>query len=365
MPFDAGNLSLAICHLDAEMPHDALELFQEKKAGALANVAEEPKVGWVTGRHLLDTDLTEETAYVAGYLHLVLRTAQRKIPASLLKAECRIEELAYMQANNLNAVNRKQRKQIKEEVTDRLIKQMPPTLSGIPFVADAGQHTVFMGASSLSRLDSLLGYFSQTLHLDPIPLSPEAAADHLFDLEPLDIPILDFSPERVSDVTDVFLGRDFTTWLWYFQEMEGGQFTTDKGHAYAIAIDGPLHFIGEASSALESVVRKGLPTTSAEAKAALLVGKKLKQAKFTIARGNQQWTFTLDADNFLFRGLSLPPGEELDARSHFQERILLLHEFKDAFFTLYGKYLADVTDDARRDRLQKKLHAWVESLKSA
>ncbi len=362
MPFDSGNISLAICRIPRELPEDVLDLFIAKAAGPLANVAELPKIGWVTGRHMLDTNLTQETAFTAGYLHLVLRTAQRKIPPSLFKAECAVEELAMMQALNTQRLSRKQKKEIKDAINDRLIKQMPPTLSGIAFVADPATQLLYVACSAVSKLDGFLGEFGRTVELDPIHLGPEAAAEHLFGVNPLDISALTFSPEVPADDSDNFLGRDFATWLWYFQEIGGGVFQVERLGAFAVAIDGPLTFVGETSSAVESVVRKGTPTNSAEAKAALLVGKKLKKAKFTIARANDNWTFTLDAENFLFSGLTLPPGESLDANSHFQERIMLIHDFREAFFTLFKKYLDHVTDETRHDKLQRGILDWVSEM---
>jgi hypothetical protein len=362
MPFEAGTLSVAMCHLPQELPHDALERFVAHKAGPLANVAEEIQVGWVGWRHLLDTAITESNAYVGGYLHLVLRTAQRRIPPSLLKAECRVEELALMQANQQRMVTRKQKQQIKQDVSERLIKQMPPTLGGTAFVLDPATRMLYVGAGSPSKLDAFLGTFTNTLEIDPVPLAPEAAAQALFKVDPTDVPPLDFSTHGRS--SELFLGRDFATWLWFFQEEEGGTFQVERQGTCAVAIDGPLVFVGESSNALESVARKGTPTASAEAKAALTVGKKLKQAKFTLARGNEAWTFTLDADTFFFRGMTLPAGEELDMMSHFQERIMLLHDFRTAFFALFKRYLDQVMDDDGLARLQRRVQQWVENKRS-
>lgn len=364
MPFDSGNLSLSICLLPGDLPHDALERFVDLKAKPLSKVSEEQSIGWVGPRHLLDTDIKEETAYTGGYLHLVLRTAQRKIPRSLFQAECKLEELALLQANKWSKLSRKQKKQIQEEVTDKLIESMPPTLTGIDFVADPATNILYIGASSPTKLELFLGQFTQTVDLDPLPLNAEIATDRLFKLDPMEVPGLDFSPNHVPE-GDIFIGRDFLTWMWYFQEVEGGIFNVERQGAWGVMVDGPLTFIGEASNALESVVRKGLPTTSAEAKAALTVGKKLKQAKVTFARANEVWSFTFDAENFMYRSLSLPPGEELDPASHFQERVMLLHDFREAFFTLFKRYLDQVMNDEKREQLQKKIQKWVDDMRSA
>ncbi len=364
MPFDSGTQSVTFCYMPKEFPKDAVERFAAKRAGNLNSVMDEPQIGWVSGRHLLENRIDDDTATCGGYLHLHLRTAVRKIPSALFKAECRIEELALMQANNSFAISRKQKKEIRETVTERLLKDMPPSLSGIPFVVDPNHQTLLLGAVSQRQIDSFLGFLYETVGFEPIPLFPETLIEHVFDKNIRDLNSLSFTsdPGKVDD--EPAIGRDFATWLWYFQEEEGGTFDVNGLGQFAIAIDGPLTFAAESSAAMESVVRKGMPTISAEAKAALRVGKKLTRAKYNITRGKETWTFTLDADSFALRSVKLPDGEELDPMSHFQERILFFNILRETFNTLFGKFLEQIEDTDRANALQDKVIAWAESLRS-
>ena len=64
---------------------------------------------------------------------------------------------------------------------------------------------------------------------------------------------------------------------------------------------------------------------SAEAKAALAVGKKLRKAKILMARGDaDKWSFTFDADTFTITGLTLPETEEMELNARFEERVIFL-----------------------------------------
>ena len=54
--------------------------------------------GFVTGRHMLDRNITDDSATYGGYLRLALVQAEHKVPAKLLRAECKMEELAQMAA---------------------------------------------------------------------------------------------------------------------------------------------------------------------------------------------------------------------------------------------------------------------------
>ena len=77
------------------MPKDALERFAAHAAPPLKSVGVESVHGWVGGRHMLDLPITEESAFYGGYLRLVLMKAERKVPTSLLRAECMLEEWAH------------------------------------------------------------------------------------------------------------------------------------------------------------------------------------------------------------------------------------------------------------------------------
>ena len=99
MPFDRGSITFSMFDLAGDIPEDFAAMFASAKAGTLDSVTAEPQLGWVTGRHLLDTAIDEASAQIGGSYYLTLRQAQRKIPASLLNALCRREEQSFLAAN--------------------------------------------------------------------------------------------------------------------------------------------------------------------------------------------------------------------------------------------------------------------------
>ena len=124
MPFDRGSFSVKILKLTKDLPEDALERFNKNCAGKLDEVKDEPQIGWISGRHLLERNIDEETAMLGGHIYLNLRIAQRKIPAALLKAEMKLEELAYIKATGKADVPRKVKKDIKIAVEEKRMPQM-------------------------------------------------------------------------------------------------------------------------------------------------------------------------------------------------------------------------------------------------
>jgi len=342
------------------MPEDALERFAARAAGSLELVNDQPLWGWVSGRHLLERRIDDETAFLGGYLRLCLRQAERKIPSALLRAECRMAELAHLAEVNAEQLSRKERKAIREEVTARLLPQMPPTISGTHFVVDSGDNLLYVGAVSQKQLDMFLGYFAQTIGFEPVPLTPQAAAADLLKMDTDNIPQVNFSPELPDAEAGGTLGQNFLTWLWFFQEERGGVLPATQLGEFGLMVDGPLVFVAEGPGALESAIRKGAPTLSAEAKAAMLVGKKLKQAKLILARGRgEEWSVVVDADEFAFRSLRLPEGEALDPGSVFEERMTNIYVFQKVFFALFQRFADEFTDKDRLKDFKEKAKRWV------
>ena len=104
--------------------------------------------------------------------------------------------------------------------------------------------------------------------------------------------------------------------------------------------------------------------TSAEAKAALSVGKKLRKAKIMLARSDaEKWVFTFDADTFAFSGLTLPEGEEQELNSRFEERVMFLHLLHEAMEGYFKLYVEAVTGD-RLAVTEKNVRQWCKDKES-
>ncbi len=360
MPFDNGPITCRVCQMPQPLPENAVFEFNRRKARDLQRVGTEPEFGWVTGRHLLENRIDEETAYAGGFLHLALRLTERKVPASLLRAYCRMRELEW-EAEHGKRPNRKQRQEIKVEILQALLPEMPPQMKGVPFVVDANAERLYLGAGPGSGEDTFLELFRETTGFEPVPLGPEIYASIALGIEPVDVPELRFTPETNTDAeTDgSIMGRDFLTWLWYIQE-EIGEVSLDPYGRFTLMLDGPLVFQAEDGGARESIVRKGAPTISAEAKAALMVGKKLRRAKLYLRdESGATWSAIVDADTFVFRTLKLPEGEALEPHAVFEERITNLFLFQRAFYALFELFLKEIRVPEKYETLQRSIKEWV------
>ena len=362
MGFDRGNMTCRVCLLPQPLPQDFLERLAENKAGSLEHVTDEPTWGWVTGRFLLETEITEETCKFGSYYHICLRQAERKIPASLLNAECKLEELVQMRARKVDHLNRKALKEIKEEIKERLLPTMPPQVSGIYAAIDPVAGMMYITATSAKQLDLFSGFFAKAAGFDPLPMTPDNLAQVKYGVDPLSVPAINISPslEDVDGATGL-LGENFLTWLWFFQETHEGILPPTRLGDFSLLVDGPLTFVAEGSGSYESSLRKGTPTNSAEARSAMMVGKKLRSAKLVLARNQgEEWSCMLDASQFILKGLKLPDGEAMDPVDIFTERMANLDIFRQMLFELFHLYLNTVNDPAKRAEYQKNVKKWVQ-----
>ena len=358
MGFESGSVSCRMFYVQGRMPEDCVKRFAAHAAPPIDTVGSDPVSGWVSGRHLLDRKITDENATVAGYLRLTLVSAQRKVPEALLRAECQMEELAEMQARGTAFLKRDARMEIRKNVLDRLLPAMPPTLKGMPMVHDAQNDLVYAAAMSDKQSDALILAVREAVGVTLIPLTPATAALRRKQVNARDLDPSSFSPEFEDEQSSDSLGQDFLTWLWFFAEMRGGLVKTDR-QEFGVILEGPLTFVLEGNGAYETVLRKGTPLVSAEAKTALLSGKKLKSARVTLARGEEMWSVRLDGDEFLFRGLAMPKGAQLDPISRFQERMLLLETFREAFLQCYDIFLGERANASAWKKTVKEIHGWV------
>ena len=359
MGFEKGSLSFRMFFVQRDLVAEDIDRFAAAALPPLNTLAEEEIHGWVAGRHLLDRNITEETAYLGGYLRLSLTQAMKKVPASLLAAECAVEEMAVMEADGKQYLDRTARSEIKKSVKERLLPQMPPQLKGIDFVFDERSHILYATATSEKQLDAFVLALLQTTGVSAQAADAESIAAKTENIDVGNWPPSSFSDELDDGMVDGTAGREFLMWLWHASEKREGLADVPDAGEVAFMLEGPLTFVMEGRGAHEITLRKGEPMIGPETKAALLSGKKLKKAKIQFARGEETWSFTFDADDFVFRSLKLPQTETFDRVGKFQERMVLLETFRQVFFHLYREFARERNDEAAWQKTKESMREWV------
>ena len=363
MSFDSGTMTFAVFEVEGQLTEDAVAGFAANVVPPINTLLADPISGWVGPRHLLDREITPETVVAGNYLHLTTMKAERKVPGSLLRAECKMREIAEMKRRDVRFLNRKDRAAIKKEVHDELLPTMPPTLSGFPCLFRLTDSWAAAQALTANRHDVLVSGFKKATGLDLIQWTPEIAAQRLKGLHAKDLQPARFAPESSEEIPlTQGIGAEFLTWLWFRCDEKDGIVnagTRGDGPAYALLLEGPLLFVVEGEGAHAATLRDGNPLASAEAKTALAAGKKLCGAKLTLAQGDATWTCTLDAQTFGFRSLKVPKGNGATPDEIFQDRMEFLHQFLGVFWDLYCQFLDLRADDKAWRRTERAMQKWV------
>jgi hypothetical protein len=345
MSFKTGSVSIRAFFLEREVEDNDIEGFKAHSISTEDNISEKD-VGWATNRYLMDRNIDESTAYAGGYLNLNLTSAERKVPAGLFNTECRMEEIAHQKAMGKSFLSAKERKEIKKNVKERLLPQMPLDIKGIGVVAN--KDVLYAEATTDKKSDMVAVNFMEATGMRMVNLTPDTMFSkngyNIHDLAPTT-----FSP-NAPEVVD--LGEEFFTWLWYKSDI-GESFNAD-GDSIGVFIEGPMTFVNEGEGAHETILRKGMPSVAQESQSALLSGKKLKVAKILFAKSDEEiWSCKLDADTFTFSGLKVPKAEKgLDADSKFAQNVLNI----ETFFLIFNA-IFKIFCEIRKDR-----EAWLEEV---
>ena len=361
MPFESGSISCRLYDIDERFEASIIESFADDAVAPIETLAAQPISGWVSPRHLLDRDINREVCLLGHFVRTDLLKAELKIPRSLLKAYCKIEELAEMQARGVPFLNRQTRAEIKKRVEEELLPKMPPTLTAVSMALDLSRQRIYTDAMSEKQQDAFCAAFRKTTRAVPVPLIPETAAQRLRNLDTRQFDATCFSPDAEVASTANNIGMDFLTWLWFFCEARGGLFKTETGaEEFAAMLEGPVVFFLEGEGAHETALRKGMPLISREAKTAMEGGKKLRSVKLTLARGKANYTATVDGIDFGIRGLKLPkPETPYEPEAAFIERMSGVQTFTDAFLHLYGLFLDERASPKTWQKTVAEIKDWI------
>ena len=110
----------------------------------------------------------------------------------------------------------------------------------------------------------------------------------------------------------------------------------------------------------------GLHSTLREGLAALREGKKVKEARIQMEKGEFQWEFTFKADEFRFQSLKLPQmmaitEETESAEGRTLERIALIQEISETMDALFHVFLSLRCGPDWTERELPHMQKWIQS----
>lgn len=169
----------------------------------------------------------------------------------------------------------------------------------------------------------------------------------------------------LGQTTDVVLGQEFLTWLWFRSETRNGQFTTKDGDTYFMYVEQRVSVQGGEGETLETATVSGNLSELREARLGLSMGKKVNRALIRIERDPEAWHVTLKAEDFALGSLKTPKVEKADSEDDdpdaaFLEKMYLIEKCLAYLDNAYGEFLSARLSATWAEEV-KELRQWLEN----
>jgi recombination associated protein RdgC len=333
-----GTLTFSQYRITGDLPEHFNDFFDNRiKKNAFQNVfasmMEEKTMGWTGIENIIDTDFQHARHTWGKYLLFSLRIDRKVIPPSLLRIRCMEAERDYLARQEMKKIRRLQREEIRERVRRDLLSSASPVPSFFEASWSPTDGKLLLCSLSEKIMDDFAEHFKQSFDLAISPFTP---------WEPRFTKAI--TPEQITELDPLVVGRDFLTWLWFkSEERNGSILIPGKGD---VAVEFVRRIVLESGEGeySETVVCQGLHAGLGEGKEALRRGKKIKEARIKLGRDINQWEFTFKADRFQFQSLKLPvmpdaEDNEQDRDGLILERIYLLEEAITTMEELFDAFI--------------------------
>lgn len=303
--------------------------------------SEETSAGWVTPADPTGDSFVLEDMAAGSHWWLRFRVDAKKFPASKLQMEVANAERA--RGKRLSA---RERRELKDDLHEKLLPGILPRTQFVDVLVHRDLHTALLLSTSKAAQEAFGKLCKQALGFEPKRLTSGAIATRTQGDQAVGKLMPTVFPgggpkQRELALSADFLGDELLLWLWWKWETDGGEFTVPGG-VCGIAIDDRVEFAA-GSDETSMVLRHGLTTRAAEARAALRHGRVPTKARLLVAKGNLQWTVTIDGASLAMGSVKLPEDAEAcetteDVTADRAENWLGLHTIVEH---LFDKFMGD------------------------
>lgn len=152
----------------------------------------------------------------------------------------------------------------------------------------------------------------------------------------------------IGENTDLVLGREFLTWLWFRSETSNGLFRMGRqsdreGESFTVSMEQRVVVRGGEGDNLETASVSGALSPLREARLGLQTGKLVVRALVRLEKDGMAWQVTLKAEDFSIGSLRTPTvaknedGDDPDAL--FLEKMYLIESSLEMLDELYRQFL--------------------------
>lgn len=162
--------------------------------------------------------------------------------------------------------------------------------------------------------------------------------------------------------TDIVLGQEFLTWLWYQSDTAPGSFVDGKGMPFSVSMEQRIVVQGGEGDSLETASVSGPCSPLREARLGLATGKKVARALLRLEKDDLAWQLTLKAEDFSCNSLRTPKVEkdadDEDADAMLLEKLYLMECCVELLDSLYTRFLA-LRLSAGWQAQARDMHVWM------
>lgn len=327
-----GGSAVAFTWDQHAVPSSLLGQLQAHRFRSIERAAsEEVSVGWVTPGDPTGDSFDLDDLAAGSHWWLRFRVDAKKFPASKLAME-----IANAERSRGKRLSSRERRELKDDLHERLLPGILPRTQFVDVLVHRDLHTALLLSTSKAAQESFRKLCKDALGFEPKRLTSGTVAavtpgrGKLDGLAPTVFPGGGPKQRDLPLSTD-FLGCELLLWLWWKWETASGEFQIagDKP-IVGIAIDDRVEFTADVDET-SLVLRHGLTTRAAEARAALKQGRVPTKARMLIASHRDQWTVTLDGESLALCSVKLP--EDSDDCESTEDRN---GERADGWFGLHG-----------------------------
>ncbi len=147
----------------------------------------------------------------------------------------------------------------------------------------------------------------------------------------------------LGEGTDIILGQEFLTWLWYKSDTAPKDFTDKKGVPFAVSMEQRIVVQGGEGENLETASVSGSLSPLREARLGLMTGKKVTRAIVRFEQNDLDWQISLRAEDLSCNSLRTPKiekeAEDDDPDAFLLEKIYLMELCLGLLDALYAQFL--------------------------
>lgn len=148
----------------------------------------------------------------------------------------------------------------------------------------------------------------------------------------------------LGESTDIVLGQEFMTWLWFRSDTAPTFKNPEGGPDFTVSMEQRIVVQGGEGEAKETASVSGVMSELREARLGLATGKQVTRALVLFTRDPEVWQVTLKAADLSLSGLKTPTVEKGDSPDDdpdalFYEKVHLTEVCLSFIDTVYAEFL--------------------------